>query len=554
MGNQIVLNGKKECIIWIDANINNNENQETYKNNRKKFKNFNFICFSSVKRAINFIIENKYFDFRLVYAIVSGRLAEEFFNEYVKLSETKNVVIATTVYCFNIKYHEQKPYFQDKFLNSGGIAFNFEEVVNYILKDECEWGKIPKLYKGYQPEEEKYGNVFTTIDTTKKYELHLPILIGKLINVSLLENEDLSNFQNLLLIRYCKNSNSKINYLIKPSGNKNMDIPLHLLAKYFLRLYTQENPSFYKDLNKDLTNDKFDEYLPFIFLLYDALNKGYLKSYKEDWLYRIGILSNSEFKDMMDKYNTAKESKSSKAFYYSKEFLSFSKDKNKAFDFLENSKDCVSIYFKIRKPEIDDFYVTNIDCESFSVFKEEREALFLPLSCFEITKISKEKIYKGYKYIEVELHYLDKYAQEINFHIDQMKDSDKEIDIFFKESLNSKYGKDIQKYYDKKSKLSIRYCQYINATPDNNYFLSKIGTGFIHKMNKYAIKENNEAIKNIDDEIPNMINEENKIKEFFKYMLKNIDNKQYDQSYSIGICLGNFLANLNSFSESPSSG
>ena len=143
MGNQIVLNGTKECIIWIDANINNNENQETYKNNRKKFKNFNFICFSSVKRAINFIIENKYFDFRLVYAIVSGRLAEEFFNEYVKLSETKNVVIATTVYCFNIKYHEQKPYFQDKFLNSGGIAFNFEEVVNYILKDECEWGKIP---------------------------------------------------------------------------------------------------------------------------------------------------------------------------------------------------------------------------------------------------------------------------------------------------------------------------------------------------------------------------------------------------------------------------
>ena len=98
MGSQIVLDDKKGCIIWIDANINNNENQETYKNNRKKFKNFNFICFSSVKRAINFIIENKYFDFRLVYAIVSGRLAEEFFNEYVKISETKNVVIATTVY------------------------------------------------------------------------------------------------------------------------------------------------------------------------------------------------------------------------------------------------------------------------------------------------------------------------------------------------------------------------------------------------------------------------------------------------------------------------
>jgi len=100
MGNQIVLNNKKECIIWIDANINNKENQETYENNQKKLKNFNFIRFSSVKCAINFINENKYFDFRLVYAIVSGRFAEEFFNEYVKISETKNVVIATTVYCF----------------------------------------------------------------------------------------------------------------------------------------------------------------------------------------------------------------------------------------------------------------------------------------------------------------------------------------------------------------------------------------------------------------------------------------------------------------------
>ena len=554
MGIQIVLDNKKECIIWIDANIYNKENQETYKNNRKKLKNFNFIRFSSVKNAMNFINENKYFDFRLVYAIVSGRLAEEFFNEYVKISETKNVVIATTVYCFKKKYHEQKPYFLDKFLNSGGIAFKFEDVVNYILKDEYEWEKIPEQYSGYQPKEENYGNVFTTIDTTKKYELHLPILIGKLINVSLLENEDLSNFQKLLLRRYCNNSNSIKNYLIKPSGNKNMDIPLHLLSKYFLRLYTQENPSFYKDLNKDLTNNKFDEYLPFIFLLYDALNKGYVKSYKEDWLYRIGILSKNEFEDMMNVYDAGKNSKSSKAFFYSKEFLSFSKDKNKPFEFLKNSKDCVSIYFKVQKPEIDDFYVTNIDCESFSAFTKEREALFLPLSCFEITKISEEKIYNGYKYTEVELHYLDKYAQEINFHINQMKDSSKEINTFFEESLKSKYGEDIQNYYDKKNKISIRYSQFINATPDNNYFLSKIGTGFIHKMNKCAIKENNEVIKNIDDEIPNIINEKNKIKEFLKDILKKLDNKQYDQSYSIGICFGNFIANYDSFIKAPSSG
>jgi len=554
MGNKIVLDSTKECILWIDANIKNKENQETYKSHLQIFKNYNFILFSSVKDAINFVVKNKYFDFRLVYAIVSGRLAEEFFNEYVKISETKNVVISTTVYCFKKKYHEQKPYFLDKFLNSGGITYNFNDVVDYILKDECEWAKIPQQYIGYKPKEQSYGNVFTTIDTRKKYELHLPILIGKLINVSLLENGDIPKFQNLLLSRYCRNSNSETNYLIKPSGNKNMDIPLHLLSKYFLRFYTLENPGFYRDLNKDLTNDKFDEYQPFIFLLYDALNKGYLKSYKGGWLYRIGILSNEEFQDLMNKYNTTKKSKSSKAFYYSKNFLSFSKDENKPFEFLENYTNCVSIFFKIRKPKNDNFFVTNIDCESFSCFKNEREALFLPLSCFEIVNISEEKKYNSYKYKEVELNYLDKYEKEINFHIEQMKGSDKEINIFFEESLKSKYGEDVQKYYDKKNKLTIRYCQYINATPDNNFFLSKIGTGFIHKINKYVLKDSNEAPIHIDDEIPNMIDKKSKIKQFFREYLAKIDNKQYDQSYSIGICLGNFIANWDSFIKAPKVG
>ena len=70
--------------------------------------------------------------------------------------------------------------------------------------------------------------------------------------------------------------------------------------------------------------------------------------------------------------------------------------------------------------------------------------------------------------------------------------------------MNSKFGKDVQKYYDKKNKLSIKYCQFINATPNNNFFLNKIGTGFIHKLNKFINKDNNEAAIHVDDEIPNI--------------------------------------------------
>ena len=42
------------------------------------------------------------------------------------------------------------------------------------------------------------------LDTTKEYELALPILISKMINSSLIEKDEITNFQNLLINRYCK--------------------------------------------------------------------------------------------------------------------------------------------------------------------------------------------------------------------------------------------------------------------------------------------------------------------------------------------------------------
>ena len=89
---------------------------------------------------------------------------------------------------------------------------------------------------------------------------------------------------------------------MKPSGNKNIEIPIHLLTKSFLKLYTQEKPYFYRDLNKDLSNGKFDDYRTFIFLLYNGLNKGILSSYRDDYLYRGAILSITEFNEMENNF------------------------------------------------------------------------------------------------------------------------------------------------------------------------------------------------------------------------------------------------------------
>jgi hypothetical protein len=140
------------------------------------------------------------------------------------------------------------------------------------------------------------------MDTRNEYELALPILIGKSINSSLIEKGEIEKFQELLLSRYCNSYKQKDFQLINPSCNKNMNIPLHILTKFFIKFYTSESSdginNFYKQINLDLTNIKFDAYHPFIFLIYDSLNKGYLKSYNGT-LYRGGKLLKSEFRKII---------------------------------------------------------------------------------------------------------------------------------------------------------------------------------------------------------------------------------------------------------------
>ena len=90
---------------------------------------------------------------------------------------------------------------------------------------------------------------------------------------------------------------NQLKHLFKPSLEKNIDIPLHILAKFYIRAYTMEN-DFYKVLNRDLSNGYFDNYRIFIFILYNALNKKIFKSFCEKTLYRGGCLLKEEYKQL----------------------------------------------------------------------------------------------------------------------------------------------------------------------------------------------------------------------------------------------------------------
>ena len=65
-------------IIWIDQNVNNEENKFTLQYFKSELKNdYNIITFESVKQAFDlFEQEKQIFEFNLFYVIVSGRLAE----------------------------------------------------------------------------------------------------------------------------------------------------------------------------------------------------------------------------------------------------------------------------------------------------------------------------------------------------------------------------------------------------------------------------------------------------------------------------------------------
>ena len=111
----------------------------------------------------------------------------------------------------------------------------------------------------------------------------------------------------------------------------------------------------------------------------------------------------------MEKFEKQKNSGSEtdKIFFFSRKFLSFSKQEYVANYFLQKAIICnytgVYVRFIVEGIEDNDFFVSNIDINAMnlSAFSEEEEVLFLPLSCFEVVSIKDEnfcnnaiKIYK----------------------------------------------------------------------------------------------------------------------------------------------------------------
>ena len=271
------------------------------------------------------------------------------------------------------------------FYNYGGINVDFDLVKDFlntiIFMNEIKISNINETYENNKEIEnlnnkEKLGiyknkdNIqltFEYIDCLEKLEL--PVLYQSIINVNKIDK--IENYNEYLYSKY-SNQNNLLNLLydIKTISN----IPIELLCKYYIRLYTMES-NFYKYINTDLRN-------------------------------RGSFISEGEINIIKD-YLKNKKSNLPGAIVFSKSFLSFTKDINIAKSFLTNV-----LYILIKDNDIDYSLSTHCDVENISYSKNEKEVLFFPFSSFEIKEIKETN--KDNKIIfQIKLIYLGKYLKEI---------------------------------------------------------------------------------------------------------------------------------------------
>ena len=383
-------------VFWIDANIDNEENTR-YIYELEKFYSIKVTPFNIVYKAIQELKnkDNKFIELKI---IVSGIL----YNEFIKMfkDEIINIFVAPKIIVFtkNVEKFKEinKEYenIDNIFYSSYGVVNSFFEIINF-LKEGLTSNKIniPDCAR----------LTFEYID--KKEKLLLPLFFKTLIEKC--SNEDMKNYTSDLYTEYSVNSDNVKNLLGSIMNMSN--IPVEILSKYYARLYTIES-DFYKKINEDLSDNKVGKYLPFIKTLYEGVKYQSLPLSTENVLYRGSKISNDEIISIYE------NKKKGLTIVFSKSFLSFSKQKEKAELFLNKGiigNNLSRVLFILEKDnKIGYNLATHGDLKDVSIYPNEQEVLFFPFSSFEIKDIKEIKIDNEKRY-EIRLLYLGKYLKNI---------------------------------------------------------------------------------------------------------------------------------------------
>ena len=375
----------------------------------KKFESSRFYkCYSfhSIDEAISKI---KTFRFEETFIIVNGNLYIQFIEQFQNNLKFLYIVPKIIIFTDNKedfinKNNEYKKIINHPFYNSGGIKSNMDEISNFISNPICE----RKILSNNNDDKQL---VFEYIES--KEQLLLPMLYKTLLEV--VSNDKIDSFNQFLFNKYYNKSGS-LDILLN-SIKSVSEILIELLSKYYTRIYTEQNSYFYGDLNKDLRENKRNNYLSFIKVLYEGIKLQSLPISSDKILYRGSLLSKMEIEKIKSYLNKKKEGLPG-AIVFSKAFLSFTKEKNIAYYFLNANKNTnVELFSKVlfileKDENIDYSLSTHADIEELSYYNE-KEILFFPFSSFEIKEINEIKG-KYEKIYEIKLLYIGKYTKEFS--------------------------------------------------------------------------------------------------------------------------------------------
>ena len=374
-------------VIWIDPNVSNDQNSK-YASNLETLKHINLKKFFTVNEGINYL---KTLKFENVIIIVSSRpypeLVSCFKRNITKMKIIPKIIVFTGNKNVFLKYNPD--YYSDNnaFYSSGDVQIEYTKMRNFIeneiknlnINDNISQEKNYKLNKFNESQ-----LMFEYINCKEK--LILPLCFKSLIG-KISDEKKIEKYINNLYDTYSKENNEIKNLL--NTLKTIQKIPIEILSKYFIGLYTLES-NFYKKMNKDLEANKTVEHLPFIKILYEGIK---LRSFSRSHNTSLYCASKISVNDLnIIKYNMKNKIKDlPSTIAYTKSFLSFTKDKNIALGILNSIKDnnLLKVLYIIDKDETIGYNLsTQADIEEISFFENNKEVLFFPFSSFEIKEIN----------------------------------------------------------------------------------------------------------------------------------------------------------------------
>ena len=397
----------KSTIIWIDPNVNNQENI-SYIKELTSIESIKPKTFTNISEAINYMKTIKFEEIKII--INSG-----YYSPFVK-SFKENIILmyfAPKIIVFTSDksrfFENNKGYnkYIETFYKYGGIVTSFPEVKKFLKKETRDIFDDEILEKEFYRDNE-VQLTFEYID--RKDKLMLPMFFKAVI--SDLKKDNLENYTKSLYNTY-SGENNEIKKLLG-SITSMKEIPIEILSKFYIRLYTIDS-DFYKNLNKDLGMNKVNKYLSFIKVLYEGLKLRSFPLASKKVLYRGSKISNNELVKIKNFLNN-KIPGLPGSIVFSRSFLSFSKEKKLAEKFLNNSnnnKDLSKVLYVLENDNNLGYDLsTHGDIEKISFYPNEKEVLFFPFSSFEIKSVN--QFYKNNELIyEIKLIYLGKYLKEI---------------------------------------------------------------------------------------------------------------------------------------------